>query len=487
MNAHIFLERSVNLQEHQTRTKVAVINLPHAEKLIRRYMCTYKSPFFCFPPHDLLQVATCIREWSAAEVVFLDCIADDVTESDLILFLTEHRPGYLVTLLGVESVATDLACASRIRAAFPEMRLIVFGYYATQYPREILEKTLVDVVLRGDPEESCCSVITDTIRGIPPPGIPGVACRDEQENLCINPPAYLESLAALPAPDYTLATIGRYSEMLLGGPFAAIQTSRGCQFSCDYCTSPRDKRLVLRTVHQAVDEMEALVGLGVRVIRFLDDTFTFDAKRVIAICQEILRRKICVDWSCLARVDTLNAEVLQWMKKAGCVRVVVGIESYSPRVLEVFGKRIQVDNINQKLGLLKEAGIESIGFIIVGGPFESQEDFELTHRGLLESPLDLAIIDTIALYGGTPLLERFKEAAEFQLIPYVSQWRDPEVVQEALNRERILYRKFYFRPKTILRLISRLFRFPGRSVRIFLLLAGFILRPLHSRDRKDLF
>ena len=233
--------------------------------------------------------------------------------------------------------------------------------------------------------------------------------------------------------------------------------------------------------------MEGLIRQGAKVIRFLDDTFTADRQRVIAICREIISRNVTVKWNCLARVDTLDAEILSWMKRAGCVRVIVGIESYSPRVLNVYSKYIDPATINPRLQLIHDAGMESIGFIIVGGPFESREEFELTRQGVLASSLDLVIVDAISIYGGSVLTQRFRDQIEFQLVPYISRWRDPEIDKVALDRERLLYCQFYFRPRILLKHIVTVLRFPAVSFKILLSLVEFALSPFKSRERRDLF
>jgi len=275
--------------------------------------------------------------------------------------------------------------------------------------------------------------------------------------------------------------------MLLGGPFAIVQTARGCPYACTYCTSPQDSRYVTRSPERVVDEIEGLVRLNVKVFRFLDDTFTANKKRVMTICREMLRRNLTIEWSCLSRVDNLDVEMLSWMKKAGCVRVIVGVESYAPGVLEMFGKRIAPETINARLRLIREAGMESLGFIIVGGPFESEADFELTRRGVLASPLDLVIVDTLSIYGGSDLTQRFKQDVEFQLLPYISRWKNPEVERVALQREKTLYRQFYFRPRILLHQLFTIFRYPGRSSRLFLHLVSFLFSSFQNRERKDLF
>lgn len=465
---------------------VAVVNLPHAEKLVRRYMCTYRSPFFYFPPHELLQVAACIKEGTGAHVVFLDAIAENQREEDVVRFLQKHQPEFLITLLGVESVASDLQCAMALRQSVPGMRVAVFGYYATQFPLDIMEDSEVDALFRGDAEASCVPYLIAAVQGNALKTIPGLVGRDKTGRF-LNEPAYIRDYDTLPLPDYTMVNLRRYKEMLLGGPFATVQTARGCPYACTYCTSPQDSRYVTRSPKRIVEEIEGLARLNVKVFRFLDDTFTASKERVITVCQEILRRKIVMKWSCLSRVDTLDAEMLSWMEEAGCVRVIVGVESYAPGILGVFGKRIAPETINSRLRLIREAGMESLGFIVVGGPFESEADFELTRRGLLSSPLDLVIVHTISIYGGSAMAQRFKSEIEFQLMPYISRWNNPDIDRIALQREKTLYRQFYFRPRILLRQMYTIFRYPARSFRLFLLLISFLSSSSQNRERKDLF
>jgi len=105
----------------------------------------------------------------------------------------------------------------------------------------------------------------------------------------------------------------------------------------------------------------------------------------------------------------------------------------------------------------------------------------------LASPLDLVIVDTLSIYGGSDLTQRFKQDVEFQLLPYISRWKNPEVERVALQREKTLYRQFYFRPRILLRQMYTIFRYPARSFRLFLLLISFLFSSSQNRERKDLF
>ena len=115
-------------------------------------------------------------------------------------------------------------------------------------------------------------------------------------------------------------------------PIAPIITTRGCPYSCTYCSAPitAGKRMRYRDPKNVVDEIEMLVNdFGVKEIQIEDDNFTLNRKHCITICEEILKRGIKVLWSLPngVRIDKLDKEMLLLMKKAGCVSMALGIES----------------------------------------------------------------------------------------------------------------------------------------------------------------
>jgi radical SAM superfamily enzyme YgiQ (UPF0313 family) len=200
---------------------------------------------------------------------------------------------------------------------------------------------------------------------------------------------------------------------------------------------------------------------------------------VIAICEGIVNEGLSVTWSCLSRMDTLDVEMLAWMKKAGCVRIAVGVESYSRKVLEYLGKTGDPATFNARLQLIRDAGIECAGIFMVGAPIETEADFQETVQGLLHSPIDLIGVNVITPYAGTPFFERVKDDLVFSLIPYECRFKDAALVANALRRERRLYRTFYLRPVIMLRQFRSVLRFPSQSLRLAAMLVwyGFIKRP----------
>ena len=102
-----------------------------------------------------------------------------------------------------------------------------------------------------------------------------------------------------------------------------------------------------------------------------DDLFTIQRKRVIAICQEIVRRGPRFEWICESRLDTMDFEMLRWMRKAGCVKVYYGLESGSPDVLVTMKKGLTPEKIINGARLNREIGMYFKYFILYGFPTRS--------------------------------------------------------------------------------------------------------------------
>ncbi len=123
-------------------------------------------------------------------------------------------------------------------------------------------------------------------------------------------------------------------EKKFGRATTTVFTTRGCPFSCEFCSnavfgvSYRE-----RSPENVVDEVEQVLSLGYNHVHFADDVFTLNKARVIRICEEIRLRKLNLTWECLGRADSVDGEVAAAMKAAGCTRIFFGVESGNDSIM----------------------------------------------------------------------------------------------------------------------------------------------------------
>jgi radical SAM superfamily enzyme YgiQ (UPF0313 family) len=129
---------------------------------------------------------------------------------------------------------------------------------------------------------------------------------------------------------------------------------------------------------QVVDEMERLSELGFHQINLADDLFTANAEHCLAVCAEILNRGLTVQWTSFARVDTVNRQVLETMRRAGCTTISFGVESGSPDMLRRIRKGITLEQVEHAMQLCKACDIEPHASFILGLPGETQETLRQT-------------------------------------------------------------------------------------------------------------
>ncbi len=282
--------------------------------------------------------------------------------------------------------------ADAIREAHGQTHIIVGGPHATPFASEILERVQsIDTVTLGESEATFLELLQRLEKGERTTGIAGSAYRAEGTVHIAKSRPSLRKLDELSPPQNYFAT-------------HIMMTSRGCPWQCTFCGAETTWGRGFRghSVKYAVDSMEkALEKLTVRMIQIKDDTFTANKKRALQICEEIERRGLKFLWSCDTRVDVLDAELLLAMRRAGCQRLSLGVESGSNAILENIDKKITAEEIVVSTNLAKEVGIQVRYFMMLGNRGETVETFEET-RAFLDIALPHQyVFSCLSIYPGT--------------------------------------------------------------------------------------
>ena len=423
--------------------RTCFLNLPYAKRIIRRYNCTYHAPNFLFPPLELLQLASIVKSWKKTECLFIDAVAENLSPDKVIERLKDYQPRLLVFMSGIEIFSEDMRAISLIKANLSQLKTASIGYLPSLSPEKTLaENPALDYIIRDEPELSFSELYDCLENNSFLADLPGIAYRDKGNIHIGKKRERIKDLDALPFPDRELLQPGLYNEFLLSRPFTTIQASRGCPYECGFCVPAYGREIVYRSVNNVYREIEeAVLKYKIKTIRFMDDTFTLNKRRLLELCGLILKRNLKFQWSCLSRVDTLDEEMLGIMRRSGCGRIYLGIETASERLLKLYRKGYSPGLIKSQVKLIRKRHIETVGFFIVGG-LQSQEEFKQDVSLAKEIGLDYIVAEKLTPYPGTAIYEKAKD--------FIPQ-------EEAIKREKEFYRAFYLRPGYVFSKICKLF------------------------------
>ncbi|MEK7211870.1 MAG: radical SAM protein, partial [Patescibacteria group bacterium] len=391
----------------------------------------------------------------------LDLSVYDNPDAVLERALRDFSPDFVgITFTTALASAAD-EVARKVRAMHPSAVLIAGGVHATTLPEDVLKNTVFDIVCIGEGEET----IREIAAGKSPRDILGIGYKEDGE-IKINPRRPLiEDLDDLPLPAWHLYDLKKYSTPRINArknPVGAMETSRGCVFGCIFCNKTVfQRRFRAKSPERVVDEMEYMLKCGFREIHLWDDGFSTDLNRAKEICRLILRRGLEFPWNIYngLRVDRLDEELLRLLKSAGCYRISIGVESGNQEVLNDVDKNITPEQIRRAAKMIKTAGIESLGFFLVGFPKDTESSMRETIDFAKELNLDLPKVGIIMPLPGTPLFDRWQSEGRilsYEWSKYIfhadksSVYRHPSLPYETIrNYYDKFYRELYFSPKFI--------------------------------------
>jgi radical SAM superfamily enzyme YgiQ (UPF0313 family) len=160
---------------------------------------------------------------------------------------------------------------------------------------------------------------------------------------------------------------------LRSGGMGNLQTKRGCPFNCIYCTYPliEGRTVRMRSPESICNEIEMLKSQGVGTLFITDNEFNFPLDHALAVCQEIIRRKIVIKWSAYANPAYVSTELIAMLQAAGCTSLEFGTDAGCEPMLRSMGKGFDVDQIRTAGRLCRQAGMPFCHSLLLGGPGET--------------------------------------------------------------------------------------------------------------------
>lgn len=446
---------------------------PHKKGVIRILgsLGTYKTSM-AWPPLDLMIIDGLLTKEKIKSFIY-DANGTGGTWKDLEEIVKLTKPHLAVFTTSTTTILHDLNTARIIKKISPSTKTCVIGTHVIALPEETLNNAPeLDLVIIDEPEIIILELIRNNFSFKNTSGI----CFRENGSLYKNPPKEkLKNLDFLSFPSHHKVPFNIYYDPLTERfPMTITYGSRGCINSCIYCCSRFYFPLRLRTVEKIIEELKWIQDLGIKEVRFFDLGLTNDLSWAKRLFEEMIKNRIRLTWSCEARVDRVNSEIVRLMKSAGCRSIDIGVETGDKEILKTIKKNITLEQVMEAVEIIKKAKIKVMTHFMLGLPGETKETIKQTLNFILKLDPDYMALGIATPHPGTPFYD-FLEKNNYLKTRDWSRYDPmqepvydyPEISGEELHKKFFLvYRKFYFRPKYILKEIREIRNFNTFKIKI---------------------
>jgi len=373
---------------------------------------------------DYFCTAAGVVESAGHEIFFLDAQAKNMPDEVMLPKLKAFAPDMTVYQATTPSIDADIACARLCKEAVGGLHVMI-GPHVTAEPEDTLR--LADGGLDAVAIAEYDFTLRDLAAGVPVRDCLGLAWMDGGRYVCNPGRPYIENLDEVAFPAWKHIDIHDYRDFGKLFPFLTLISGRGCRAKCTFCQLPQvmnGHSYRTRSVENVCDEIEYDMTLfpNLKEIMFEDDTLTMRSSqdRLVALCEEMIRRDLGISWSANARVDVNDLEVLKLMKRSGCRWLCVGFEFGDQQVLNNVKKGATIAQMHRFAHNAHAAGIRVHGCFMFGGPGETVETAKKTLDLSRQLPIDTAQFTAVVAYPGTSY---YKWAQENGFLKQ-NRWRD---------------------------------------------------------------
>jgi len=376
------------------------------------------------PPLGLLYLASYIKKMEPGiDLKIVDARRTRLASDAVKGIIEEFNPDIIgITALHFESAQAHKI--AKLAKSFNKNCVLVFGGpYASSVYETAMEDSSVDYCVVGEGEESFYELVKRLFSGKQVNDLVGIACRINGVISFQPRVSYIKDLDSMPHPAWDMMRLEEYFDsrrLSIGNPLQVeknavpIFTSRGCPFGCYYCHNIFGKNIRFRSPENVLEELEGLVfKYGVKEVEIIDDVFNIDLERAKKICDLIIEKqlRLKINFGNGLRADIMDEELVDKLKKAGTYRILYGIESGSPRIQGMIGKRLNLERAKEVIEMTVKKGISVGGFFMMGFPGESKEEILSTIRFAKRSRFHTASFYYVKPFPGTKLHKGFNKAA----------------------------------------------------------------------------
>jgi len=424
-----------------------------------------------YPPIGLGYLASVLRQ-NGIQVAIVDHQIERYDEPRFKERLRELAPDVVGISCLSFFVQPCFDIARMVKEVNRNCHVVVGGPHATGLPEHCLACESVDSAVIGEGEQT----LLELLRAIEGKNdfsfIKGLGFKTPQ-GIRINPAReVIEDVDSIPYPAVDRLNLEKYYDrpdphgmVPRNKRYMPVLTSRGCPFQCTYCHRTHGKGFRPRSPENIIGEMELLYHkYAIREFHIEDDVFNLRMDRAKTILDMMLKKKLKVTMQMPngIRIDCVDKELAQMLKRAGTFMTAIGIESGSPEVLKSMKKGLHLDKVERGIELLRRAGILVWGYFMIGFPGETRAQMEETIKLACRLPLHFASFSIVTPFPGTELFDSIKDRIDIKeyfkgkLTYSTPQVRLSEVPIDQMGLIKKEALKRFYAPRRILRIASRI-------------------------------
>lgn len=300
--------------------------------------------------------------------------------------IVESAPDLIGFSVNICSLPATMQLASRLKKRMPQAKIVIGGpmFFVHYDAPDILKHDCIDAIVLGEGEEAFCELAEALLEGKDSSSCKGIWFKKDGRMINTQERSLRKDLDELPFLDLKSFPLEKYDPPGHLGRHISLMTSRGCVLNCAYC-GPKSYWRGFRFMSgkRIFDEVRHHLGHNPEIehIEFLDLELNGNMKSLIDFCDLMIAQppKKGIRWhaNIIIRPE-MSREVMLKMKEAGCVRLSIGIETGSQRILDLMRKRYKIEDAQNVLKYAYEAGIHVTTNFMFGFPGESEDDFKLT-------------------------------------------------------------------------------------------------------------
>ncbi|MEO1090562.1 MAG: magnesium-protoporphyrin IX monomethyl ester anaerobic oxidative cyclase [Pseudomonadota bacterium] len=408
-----------------------------------------------WPPGWVAYIGGALKSAGITNIRFVDAMTNDIDDERLAEIIRTNKPDVVMATAITPMIYKAQSTLEIAKREMPNAITVLGGIHPTfMYSQVLSESPTIDYIVRGEGEEivvALLEAIQDGTHLERRREIRGLAFLEDDQLVATPAHPVIKDLDTL-TPDWSLLEWDKYIYVPLNVRVAVPNFARGCPFTCRFCSQWKFwRRYRTRDPKKFVDEIEVLVRQhDVGFFILADEEPTINRKKFIALCEELIARKLPVTWGINTRVTDIlrDRDLLPFYREAGLVHVSLGTEAAAQLNLDRFRKETTVEQNKLAIKLLKDAGMVAEAQFIMGLENETPETIEETYKLAQDWAPDMANWN---MYTPWPFAELFEELGDKVEVRDYAKYNfvTPIIQPQTMSREQVLkgvlrnYARFY--------------------------------------------